>query len=231
GLVVEHRVVDAVHVRRYDETPQPPLRPAGERRVRVVEHRRDVEQHLEYHDGYWGGADRRHGRALDDGGKQDLDRVEAGAGAEVEVLIGMMHAVQPPEGRDGVEHDVLEVDRKIEQHDAERQGQPPWQRYGVEETPAALFRRQCHADHRARSEQANRDDIDEKQAEVVRPAGAAPVERPSARSGELPQRNRAEHRGESREADDCFALHHNAPCASRWTWRRWTQGPNSATIQ
>ena len=53
---------------------------------------------------------------------QDLDRMEAHAGGDVDVEIGMMHPVQPPQHRHFVEDDVLQVDREIERQEADQRG-------------------------------------------------------------------------------------------------------------
>ena len=43
---------------------------------------------------------------------------ETGAGGDVEFEVGVMHAVQAPERRHGMEHHVLKVDREVEKHHA-----------------------------------------------------------------------------------------------------------------
>jgi len=52
--------------------------------------------------------------------------VEAHARRRVEVEVGMMDHVQPPQQRHGVEHHVLEIDDEVQGHDREGHGQPGW---------------------------------------------------------------------------------------------------------
>ena len=48
--------------------------------------------------------------------KGDLDRVEAEAGGEVEVEIGMVHHVEAPQCRHGVEEQVLQIEDEVEKN-------------------------------------------------------------------------------------------------------------------
>ena len=65
--------------------------------------------------------------------------MKADAGRNIEFEVGMVHAVQAPKGRHGVEQDVLEIDGQIEQDDADRDGYPSWNIEGVEQSPASGF--------------------------------------------------------------------------------------------
>ena len=51
---------------------------------------------------------------LDHHRQKDLDRVEAHPCAHVEFEIGVVHSMQPPQHRHGMEEHMLEVDRKVE---------------------------------------------------------------------------------------------------------------------
>ena len=108
-------MVHAVHVRRDDEPAQHAVERLRQAHIAVVEHRGGVEQHLEDQHRHGGRAERGDDAELDAHRQQDLDRVEARAGRHVEVEIGVVHAVQPPERRHGVEQHVLQVDGEIEQ--------------------------------------------------------------------------------------------------------------------
>ena len=128
-LARSDRVVDAVHVGRDDEPAQ---RAVDQRQahVAVVEHRGGVEQHLEDQHGNRRRAERDDHGQLDHHREQDLDGVEAQPGGDVEVEIGVMHAVQPPQQRHGMEQHVLQVDGEVEQDDRDRDGDPGRQRRG-----------------------------------------------------------------------------------------------------
>ena len=105
--------------------------------VAVVEHRRGIEQHLEDQHGHGRRAERRDDGELDPHREQDLDRVEARSGRDVELEVGMMHAVQPPQRRHGMEQHVLQVDREIERNDGQQNRKPRGQADDIKEPPAA----------------------------------------------------------------------------------------------
>ena len=90
----------------------------------MVEHRGGVEQHLEDQHCDCRRAERRDDAELDPHGQQNLDRMEAHAGGHVELEIGMVHAVQPPERRHRMEQHVLEVDGEIEKDHRGDDGEP-----------------------------------------------------------------------------------------------------------
>ena len=115
GLARDDRVMHAVHVGRHDDPAQHAVEPRRHAHVAVVEHRGGVEQHLEDQHGDGRRAQRRDHAELDAHRQQDLDRVEARAGRHVELEVGVVHAVQPPQRRHGVEQHVLQVDGEIEQ--------------------------------------------------------------------------------------------------------------------
>ena len=50
--------------------------------------------------------------------------MEAQARADVDVEIGVMHAVQPPQQRHAMEHDVLGIDDEIEDQEPEQRPRP-----------------------------------------------------------------------------------------------------------
>ena len=105
----------------------------------IVEQGCDVEQHLEQKDRDRRRADGGDGRAFDGRGDQDLNRVETDTGRNVEVDVCVMNTVQPPEGRHGMEHDVLEVDRQIKQDHPEKNREPRPQPDGIQQTPTAVL--------------------------------------------------------------------------------------------
>ncbi len=47
---------------------------------------------------------------LDPHRQQDFDRVKTQTGGDVKLEIGMMHAVQPPQNRHCMKHDMLQID-------------------------------------------------------------------------------------------------------------------------
>ena len=113
-----------------------------------------------------------HGGDLDRQGNENLERVEAHAGGDVDVEIGMMHAVQPPQHRHLVEHNVLSIDDEIEDQKAQHRGERGRQPGEMEQPPSALGREQRRAHRRGRNEDAHREHIDDEDAEIVRSSAA-----------------------------------------------------------
>ena len=76
----------------------------------MVEHCRGVEQHFEHQNrnGRW--PQRGDDSKLDAHRQQDFDGMEAQSRRHVEFEIGVVHAVQPPQGRHSMKHHVLEID-------------------------------------------------------------------------------------------------------------------------
>ena len=48
--------------------------------------------------------------------------MEPGPSGHIEIEVGMMHAVQAPQRRHGMEHDVLQIDGKIQRDDRDDYG-------------------------------------------------------------------------------------------------------------
>ena len=142
--------MDAVHVGRDDKEAQHAVGRPGQVDVGVIEERGRVQHDLEQQH-----RDGRRAKGSDDGKldahrDHDLGRMKAQAGRGVEVEIGVVHAVQPPEPRHRMEHHMLEVDREVEQQHREHEGDPDRQLEVVEEPPAALLGhdRKPHAEDR-----------------------------------------------------------------------------------
>jgi len=82
----------------------------------MIEHGGCVEEDLEEKDGI-GGGPRAATAAILIHREEDLDRMKASAGREIEVEVRMMHHVEPPEEGYGVEHHMLQIDHEIEEND------------------------------------------------------------------------------------------------------------------
>jgi hypothetical protein len=78
-------------------------RPSAKRRF---EHRGRVEEDLECEHRLGGGTE---GGELEQHRRRDLDRMETGAGGDIDVEIGVMHPVQAPQHQHGMEQHVLQV--------------------------------------------------------------------------------------------------------------------------
>jgi hypothetical protein len=98
-------------------------RPAGQPDVAVVEHRRGIEQHLEHQHRRGRRAEHGDHRELDQHREDDLDRMEACAGGDVVVGVGVVHLVQAPQQGHRMDHDVLQPDGEV--HGRHREHQRP----------------------------------------------------------------------------------------------------------
>src|SRR5262249_52287175 len=96
-------MVDPVHVRSDQHQAQQPVQPAGQAQVAVVEHGGGVEQYFKDEYGQGGGAQKDHNRQFDAPGKQDFQGVEAQPGRHIEIQVGMVDQMKPPEERHGME--------------------------------------------------------------------------------------------------------------------------------
>lgn len=128
GLDGDDRVVDPMHVGRHHEQAQRVVGRLRQSEIRVAEQRAGIEQHLEDHHG-----DRRGSECRDDGelvehGQEHLDRMKAHARGHVEIQIRVVHAMEPPERRNGMQQHVLQIDRQIEGRHREQDHEPARER-------------------------------------------------------------------------------------------------------
>src|SRR5262245_27843513 len=197
-------MMDAMHVRRHDKPAQDPIDLRRHADVAVVEHRGRIEQDLEDQHGRRGCPECCDDGEFDRRRQQDLDRVKTHAGGHVELEVGMMHAMQPPQRGHGVKEDVLEIDREVEDDDRDDNACPPRQRDQTEKTKSTRLDDECETDSRDRRKYAHEHHVDRHHAEVVRPAPIASNRWSPARRKEFPNRHHAEHAGECAQADQRF---------------------------
>jgi hypothetical protein len=72
--------------------------------------------------------------------------MEARPGRHVDLKVGVVHAVQPPKGRDGMEQHVLQVDGEIERHHGEQHAGPWRQIEYMEQAPSSCLGNQGEPD-------------------------------------------------------------------------------------
>src|SRR6185503_20306122 len=108
----------------------------------MIEHRRDVESDFKEQHGERRSAQRQDDEELDAERKENLDGMKTRTGGYIDVQIGMVHAVKPPENRGGVKEAVLEVNRQIEHEQREQHFHPGRPGENVEQPPAARFSQQ-----------------------------------------------------------------------------------------
>ena len=109
-------VVDAVHVGGYEDEAQPTLGARGEAEIGVVEHGEAVEEDFKGDDGEEGRAEKDDYRGFYGEGEEDFQRVKAQGGGGVQFGVGVVHAVNAPQGGDGVEEAVLPVDGEVQDY-------------------------------------------------------------------------------------------------------------------
>jgi hypothetical protein len=161
-------------------------------------------------------AEQDHGGDLDRQRNENLERVEAHAGGDVDVEIGMMHAVQPPQHRHLVEHNVLSINDEIKDQKAQYRGEGGRQPGEMEQPPSALGREQRRAHRRSRNEDAHRDHIEDEDAEIVRPARRA-ADRPRAPRGhKLPPCHGREDQGKAGDSNQELDVHRRRQMIGRW---------------
>ena len=95
--------------------------------------------------------------------------MEAGPGGDVKIQIRVMHAVQAPERRHGVDQDVLQIDGEVQDHHRPHHRQPAGHGKSVEQTPAVGVRGQRHADGGGGEQDAQDARVEDHDADVVRP--------------------------------------------------------------
>ena len=111
----------------------------------------------------------------------------------VEVEIGVVHSMEPPERRNRVEHHMLQVDREIEQHERDDEPGPAGKRKVVEEAPASGLGEDGETNRGDRKGEAQREGVEDDDAEIAgptRPARdrASPSRRQCLQSGHAGER-------------------------------------------
>ncbi len=212
-------MVDTVHVGRHDDEPQERIEAARQGDVGVVEERAGVERDLEDEDGERRRAKRGHHAEFQPHREENLGRMEADAGRHVEFQVGMVHPVQPPEERHGMEEHVLEIDREVERENGDGDGEPAGDREGVQKAPVMVGGKDRHAEGDDGEGDANQGGVEHDEGEVVRPAQEARDLAPAPGRGDLPEREREQEADEDGGADRQFEIEervgHGLPPAPR----------------
>ena len=115
-----------------------------------------------------------------------------------------MHAVKPPERRHRVEEHVLQIDREIEDHHRQHHGDPPPHRDHVEDAKPLRLRNQRQADGGGRKQDADKERIDDHDAEIVGPAPRPPDGLLPTRYDPFPSRHDDEYASEGSQPDCRF---------------------------
>ena len=131
--------------------------------------------------------------------------MEPRPGGDIEVEVGVVHAVQPPERGHGMEHHMLKIDCQIENDDRERDFEPEWQFDEIEKAPAPAFGNDGQRDRHQRDEKPHQRRVQRRQAQIGIPAQPARLRQPPARPGKLPQGHKDKNAEEEPQPDRRFA--------------------------
>ena len=80
----------------------------------MIEHTRGIEEDFEEDNSQGRWTEKDDSNHLNPHRKEDLDGMESNPGSDIEIEVGMVDPVKPPEQRDEMEHGVLKVDDEIE---------------------------------------------------------------------------------------------------------------------
>ncbi len=176
----------------------------------MVEHGAGVEDHLEQeHRERWR-AERHHHHDLPQHRERDLYRVKAHRRGHVDVAVGMVHLVQPPEERDFVGGQMLHPDGEVEREKRQDNLDPRRPGHVVEKPDLVLFSIECggyrrdrHREHRHQTQHDAAGDAD---ADIGEPAPSLRGVKRPLRPAELDQRHHKKDAEEDGEADGAVAL-------------------------
>jgi len=130
--------------------------------------------------------------------------MEAQSRGHVELRVGVVHAVEAPQGRDGVKKDVLEVDGEIEDHHGTDEGDPSRHVHGVKEAQSLRLAEEGETHRRSGKNEPDEKAVHDHDPEIRRPATPAGNCLLASRGENLPQRHERENPKEDRGADDGF---------------------------
>jgi len=152
GFTAYDGMMHPVHVRRDQYDPYYRIKPKRQTHIGMIEHSHAIENNFKQDHGQHRHAEQRHRQYLDEHGKQDFDRVETQAGRHINILVGMVYHMQPPQYRHGMKQYMLGVNDAVQYDD--RDGNRSRMRYvqPVHHTEICLPGPDCGA-HRPRGNQ------------------------------------------------------------------------------
>lgn len=124
GFAGDDRMMDAVHVGGNQKQPQQAVKSGRQLDVAVTEHGAGVQHHFEGEYRLIGGAENDDGGHFNEQRKYYFQRVKTVAAGDIQVKVGVVHPVQPPEKGGVVKQEVLKIDHKIEDNEAEQCFEP-----------------------------------------------------------------------------------------------------------
>jgi hypothetical protein len=160
-----------------------------------------AEHHLEYEHRQRRRAQRGDDRHLVEHRQSDLEGMEARRRGDVEIGIGVMDLVQPPQQGYAMRRPVLKEQRQIEQRQHQQQFEPDRQGELVEQPPPPDLGKLRGSDHQQRHREADQRRIEREQAQIGGPAPAAAMPQSAARGRQLDCGERHENQRRRREGD------------------------------
>ena len=201
GLPRQNGVMHPVHVRCHQHPSQHPVQRPGKAHVAVVEHGRAVQHHFEYHHRHCRSAQHRDCGQLDPHGQHNLEGVKTHSGGHIEIQIGVVHPVHPPQQRHGMEHHVLKVDDQVQRRQRERHRYRERNGVRVQQPPAALLRKEGHPHRQKRKTPAQDEAVDHHHPQVAAPAQGAGLRQGAPWRGKFPSSDQNEHSEEKPQPD------------------------------
>src|SRR6516162_11627478 len=113
----------------------------------------------------------------------------------------MMHSVQTPQCRYGVEEHMLKVDREVEEDDRGHHTNPGREWHHVEKPKPMRVGNKGKTDSRGRKENADQERVHHNNAEVIGPSPPAPNGLGSSGSDELPYRHQGKYAAKCGQSD------------------------------
>lgn len=129
------------------------------------------------------------------------------AAGDIQIKVGMVHAVNAPQNRQVVEEDMLEVDDEIEQHHSRDDLDSNGDIRGVEDAPATLSGEKGDPDRESRKEKADNGCIKGNHCEIGKPARSFTGSQLPAGGDEFPQGDDGKDTTEKEETYAGFMIH------------------------
>lgn len=207
-LLAHRGVVDAVHAGRDDRAHQPALEGERQPHARVVEPGGEGDERLERRRGDGPGSDDRDRERAVARAQQVLGDVEAGRRRHVEVEVGVVDEVEPPERGDAVHQPVPPVERVVEQHEGDERPGRARQPEEAEDAEAARRRGPRDRRHRRHGDEVGGRRRRRADGEVHGDAARRAVDPPAQRPAPLghQQRARGEREGRHRQPEHRAAV-------------------------
>ncbi len=117
GFGSDNGVVHTMHVRCDDQPAKQPLEACRDEDIAVVEHGGGVEQKFEEKHTQSRRSDGGDRAKFDGQREENLHGMEARARCDIDIQIGVVHAMEPPKDRLVMKGPVLEVNHQIEHED------------------------------------------------------------------------------------------------------------------